>query len=183
MGLLRFIFSKTFGYQLLLAFVSLGVLIFLALKWLNFTTRHDERIQVPNLEKFSFDKSKHFLEELSLEAKVQDSANFNPDFPPLSVIEQSPKAGSFVKQDRKIYLVLNPSGYRKIGVPNVVQKTMRQAEPTLRALGFKVGKTIYRPNIAKNVVLELQYKGQFLAPNSLLMKTSTIDLVVGDGSM
>ncbi len=183
MSFFRFLFSKTFVYQLLLMLLMIAVLIFFALKWLAYTTNHNERIQVPNLEKLSFEASSNALSELNLEAKVQDSANFNPDYPPLSVIEQNPKAGGFVKENRKIYLVLNPSGYRMVEVPNVIQKTKRQAEPTLRALGFKVGKTIKRPNLAKDVVLELQYKGKRVKPNSLLMKTSTIDLVVGDGSI
>mgnify|MGYP000244273674 CR=1 FL=1 len=182
MGFFRFLFSKTFLIQLVIAIVSVVLIGFLALKWLGFTTNHNERIQVPNLEKLSFEKSALILSELNLEAKIQDSTNFNPAYPPLSVIEQNPKAGGFVKQNRKIYLVLNPSGYRKVAIPDIIQKTTRQAEPTLRALGFKVGKTIYRPNIAKNVVLELQHKGEVVEPNSLLMKTSSIDLVVGDGS-
>jgi len=182
MNFLRFLISKTFLYQVLIALAGIAGIVFFALKWLNFTTNHSERIQVPNLEKLSFEKSASVLEELNLVAKIQDSTNFNPAYPPLSVIEQNPKAGGFVKQHRKIYLVLNPSGYRKVIVPNVIQRTRRQAEPTLRALGFKVGKIIYSPNMARDVVLELKYKGEVIKPNSELMKTSTIDLVVGDGT-
>lgn len=181
MGFFRFLASKSFLYQLAIALISLVVIVFLALKWLNFTTNHNERIQVPNLEKLDFNKSSQVLKELNLVAKIQDSTNFNESYPPLSVIEQNPRAGDFVKKDRKIYLVLNPSGYRKIKIPNVIQKTRRQAEPTLRALGFKVGKVIYSPNMARDVVLELKHQGGTITPNTKLMKTSTIDLVVGDG--
>ncbi|WP_238527901.1 PASTA domain-containing protein [Aquimarina agarivorans] len=145
-------------------------------------TNHDQRIAVPNLEKLTLEKASDLLEASKLMAKVQDSANFNPSYPPFSVIEQNPKAGSFVKEDRKIYLVLNPSNYRKIIVPNIIQKTRRQAEPTLKALGFKVGKVIYRPNIARDMVLEMQHKGKVVKPDGFLRKTSVIDLVVGDGS-
>jgi len=182
MGFFRFLFSKTFLYQLLLALVAIMLLCFLGLKWLDFRTNHDQRIAVPNLEKLTLEKAKKVLEEKNLAAQVQDSANFNPDYPPYSVIEQNPKSGSFVKQNRKIYLVLNPSNYRKLKVPNVIQKTRRQAEPTLRALGFKVGKIIYRPNMARDVVLEMQHRGKRIKGDDLLMKTSTIDLVVGDGT-
>jgi len=182
MGFLRFLFSKTFLIQLLLAVVAVVLLCFLGLQWLNFRTNHDQSIAVPNLEKLTLAKAKDVLGEKDLVAKVQDSANFNPDYPPFSVIEQNPKAGSFVKQNRKIYLVLNPSNYRKLKIPNVIQKTRRQAEPTLRALDFKVGEIIYRPDIARDVVLELRHRGKVLKPGSSLMKTSTIDLVVGDGT-
>ena len=182
MGFFRFLFSKTFLYQLLFALLAVILICFIGLQWLNFRTNHDQRIAVPNLEKLTLEKAQNMLDEKDLVAQVQDSANFNPDYPPFSVIEQNPKAGNFVKQNRKIYLVLNPSNYRKLKVPRIVQKTRRQAEPTLRALDFKVGKIIYRPNMARDVVLELQHRGKVVKPGDLLMKTSTIDLVVGDGT-
>lgn len=182
MGFFRFLWSKTFLYQLLLALLAIILICFLGLQWLDFRTNHDQRIAVPNLEKLTLEKAESVLDEKDLVAQVQDSANFNPDYPPFSVIEQNPKAGSFVKQNRKIYLVLNPSNYRKLKVPNVIQKTRRQAEPTLRALDFKVGEIIYRPNMARDVVLELQHRGKVLKPGAFLRKTSTIDLVVGDGT-
>ncbi len=181
MGFFRFLFSKSFIYQIVFAFIAVVLLCFLGLKWLDFKTNHDQRIVVPNLEKLTFEKAKYILNKENLVAKVQDSANFNPDYPPYSVIEQNPKKGSFVKEDRKIYLVLNPSNYRKLKVPNIIQKTRRQAEPTLRALGFNVGEIIYRPDLARDVVLEMKHRGKKIKPSDLLMKTSTIDLVVGDG--
>lgn len=182
MTFFRFFFSRTFLYQLLLALIGVVVVCFLGLKWLDVTTNHDQHIVVPNLEKLSLEEVSKLLSENMLTAKVQDSANFNPNYPPFSVIEQNPKKGDFVKENRKIYLVLNPSGYRKIEIPNIIQKTRRQAEPTLKALGFKIGKIISRPNIARDMVLELQHKGKKLPTNARLMKTSTIDLVVGDGT-
>ena len=183
MDFLRFLRSKTFLYQLLFALIAVVLLCFLGLQWLDFRTNHDQRITVPNLEKLTFEKAKQLLKEKDLVAQVQDSANFNPDYPPFSIIEQNPKAGSDVKEDRKIYLVLNPSNYRKIKVPNIIQKTRRQAEPTLKAVGFKVGKIIYRPNMARDVVLDMQHRGKSVKAKDLLLKTATIDLVVGDGSL
>ena len=182
MKFFRFLASKTFLIQLALAVLAIVLICFLGLKWLNFTTNHDQRITVPSLEKLTIDQATDLLEEKDLVAKIQDSANFNPDYPPLTVIEQNPKAGNFVKENRKIYLVMNPSNYRKIKIPDVIQRTRRQAEPTLKALGFKIGKTIYRPNIARDMVLEMQHKGKVIKPDGFLRKTSVIDLVVGDGS-
>ena len=106
MGFFRFLWSKTFLYQLGLALLALVLISFLGLQWLNFRTNHDQRIAVPNLEKLTLAKAESVLGEKDLVAQVQDSANFNPNYPPFSVIEQSPKAGSFVKQNRKIYLSL-----------------------------------------------------------------------------
>ena len=183
MGLFRFIFSKTFVIQIVLAIVVLVVLSFLTMQWLDYSTNQDQRIEVPDLAKMNLDNVEDRLEELELDFEILDSANFNPDFPRYSVIDQVPAPGKLVKEDRKIYLTLNPSGYRKIEVPNnLIRKTRRQVEPTLRSLGFEIGEISYKPDIAEDAVLELRHKGKLIEPGEKLMKTSKIDLVLGDGS-
>ncbi len=181
MTFFQFVFTKTFVRQLLLAIVALLVLAFLILWWLRFSTNHNEMIEVPNLAKMSLEKVEEKLDEMDLRYEILDSANYNPDFPKFSVIEQIPKPGKFVKEDRKLYLTLNPSGYGKIEVPDVLGRTRRQVEPTLLAMGFKIGKISYRPHISDNV-LEMRYKGEKLDPGTPLQKTSVIDLIVGDQS-
>lgn len=183
MNLLKFIFSKTFLIQLVLAAIALVLIVFIVLKWLDYSTNQDQRITVPNLARLSLDKVDEQLNELELRREILDSANYNPDYPPYSVIDQVPLPGKFVKENRKIYLTLNPSGYRKIEIPeNLIRRTRRQVEPTLRSLGFEIGTITYKPDVAKDAVLELRYKGDKLEPGMKLMKTSKIDLVLGDGS-
>ncbi|SDS10929.1 PASTA domain-containing protein [Christiangramia echinicola] len=183
MGLFRFIFSKTFLIQLVLAGIVIVVLAFLTMQWLDYSTNQDQRIEVPDLAKMNLDNVEDRLNEMDLDFEILDSANFNPDFPRYSVIDQVPAPGKFVKEDRKIYLTLNPSGYRKIEVPNnLIRKTRRQVEPTLRSLGFEIGEISYKPDIAEDAVLELRHKGKLVEPGEKLMKTSKIDLVLGDGS-
>lgn len=182
MTFFQFLFTKAFVKQLLLAVVVLIALIFLTLWWLKFTTNHNETTEVPNLAKMSLDKVEEKLDEMSLRYEILDSANYNPDFPRYSVIEQIPKPGKFVKENRKLYLTLNPSGYRKIEVPNILGRTRRQAEPTLLAMGFEIGKISYRPHISDNV-LEMRFNGEKLEPGTKIQKTSVIDLIVGDQSL
>lgn len=181
MTFLKYLFTKTFLRQVLFALLALVILSFLMLWWLRVTTNHNQRIEVPDLAKLSLDKVEDVLDELDLRYEILDSANFNPEYPRFSVIEQIPKAGKFVKEDRKIYLTLNPSDYRKIKVPEVLGKTGRQATPTLLAMGFQIGKVSKRPHISDHV-LELRYKGEKLVPGTEIPKTSVIDLIVGDGS-
>lgn len=183
MGLFRFIFSKTFLIQLVLAVIVLIIISFLTMQWLDYSTNQDQRIEVPDLAKMNLDNVEDQLAKMDLDYEVLDSANFNPDFPRYSVIDQVPAPGKFVKEDRKIYLTLNPSGYRKIEIPNnLIRKTRRQVEPTLRSLGFEIGEISYKPDIAEDAVLELRNKGRLIEPGDELMKTSVIDLVLGDGS-
>lgn len=181
MSFIKFLFSKTFLIQIALAILALVVIAFLVMQWLNFSTNQDQRIEVPDLSKLTLNVVEDRLDELDLRYEILDSANFNPDYPRYAVIDQAPAAGSYVKENRKIYLTLNPSGYRKVAVPDLIRRTRRQAEPTLRSLGFEIGDITYKADIAPDAVLELRHKGRLINPGDELMKTSVIDLVLGDG--
>ena len=75
------------------------------------------------------------------------------------MIEQTPEAGDFVKEKRKIYLTLNPSKYRNVTIPDLNGRTKRQATTHLRSKGFIVGsKPTYVNDIGKDVVRGLKFK-------------------------
>ena len=99
----------------------------------------------------------------------------------MTVISHIPSKGDEVKKNRKIYLTLNPSGYRKITIPNLIQITKRNAETIISSVGFNLGKITYKDNIGKDMVLEIYHEGEKVAPGKLLPKTSIIDLVLGNG--
>ncbi len=182
MTFIKFLFTKTFLRQLLYALIAMVVLSFGILMWLKSSTNHEQKIKVPSLAKMLLDDVDDKLNDLDLRYEILDSSYYNPDYPKYSVIEQIPKAGEFVKENRKIYITLNRSGYTFLKIPEVVGKTRRQAEPTLIAMGFKIGKITYRPYIAEDEVLEIRNKGKKIVPGDELQKTAIIDLVLGDGS-
>ncbi|RDK82957.1 PASTA domain-containing protein [Marinirhabdus gelatinilytica] len=182
MSFVKYIFSKAFIKQLLFAIVGLIVLCFIVLWWLKSTTNHGQKIEVPDLAKLTLTDVENVLDENDLRYEILDSANFNPEYPKFSVIEQIPEAGKFVKENRKIYLTLNPSGYRKVKIPNIVGKTRRQAEPTLLNMGFEIGKVTTKPHMSDQV-LEIRHKGSKIKPDTELEITSVIDLIVGDESL
>lgn len=181
MSIIKFLVSKTFLKQILLAVVAVVILCFIVLKWLKISTNHGDFETVPNLTGKSINVADIELKENNLVMEIQDSANFNPKYPKFSVIEQDPKAGDKVKENRKIYITLNPSGYRKVRVPNLIESTLRQARPTLEALDFKVGKLTYIDNIGKDIVLKMSHNGKTLKAGDKLPKTEKIDLVLGNG--
>nr|WP_321246782.1 PASTA domain-containing protein [uncultured Psychroserpens sp.] len=181
MSLVQFIKSKTFFKQLGLAIIALVVIVFLTMQYLSWTTNHGEFIKVPELTGKSLETVKIELNDNDLVMEIQDSANYNPKYPKFSVIEQYPKAGAQVKENRKIYLTLNPSGYRKVSVPNIVRRTFRQAKPTLETLGFKVGEVTYVDDIGKEEVIAIKYKGKTIKAGDMLPLTSKIDVVLGNG--
>ena len=182
MSFLKFLFTKTFLKQLGYAVLVLFGLSLIILWWLRFSTNHVQQIEVPDLAKMTLEQAEEALDDLDLKLEVMDTTNYNPNFPYKTVIEQIPKAGKYVKENRKIYLSINRSGYPMIEVPPVVGKTMRQAEPTLKAVGFEIGKINYRRYIAKDEVLEISFEGKKINPGDKIQKTSVIDLVLGDGN-
>lgn len=182
MSIVKFLTSKVFLKQLGLALAAVVVVCFIILMWLKSYTHHGDFETVPELKGKSVEVAEIELDDNNLRMVVQDSANYNPNYPAYSVIEQEPMAGSQVKDDRKIYLTLNPSGYRKVGVPNIIRRTFRQAKPTLEALGFNIGTITYKDDIGLEEVLEIQHKGETVLPGTLLKKTSKIDLVLGNGN-
>ena len=181
MNFIKFLFSKSFLKQLIFAFIALVVFGFLALKWLKSYTNHGTFVTVPVLTGKTYEATQILINEHELRSEVQDSSNYNPNYPKGAVIEQDPLAGSQVKKDRKIYLILNPSAYRTLAVPDVIRRTFRQAKPSLEAVGFQIGTKIYKDDLGKDEVLEIRHNGQIIEAGTMLPKTSKIDLVLGNG--
>ncbi|MDA9571982.1 PASTA domain-containing protein [Flavobacteriaceae bacterium] len=148
---------------------------------LKLITHHQEYLEVLDLEGVAIAVLPVIMEQENLRFEIIDSTRFVPDLPPLSVIDHIPAAGSEVKTNRKIYLTVNPSGYRQITVPNLIQITKRNAESMINAVGFQLGDITYKDNIGKDMVLEIAHRGKLITPGTLLPKTSKIDLVLGNG--
>lgn len=183
MSFFKFLISKAFLIQLVLALVVIVILGFLTMQWLSYSTNHDEHIDVPDLSRMSLDVVQEKLDEMNLSYKVLDSANYNPEFPKYAVIEQTPTPGKKVKEKRTIYLTLNKSGYAQVEIPDLIHNTKRQAIPTLRSLGFEIGEITYKPDIARDAVLELRANGKTIEAGDKLTKTTKIDLVLGAGTI
>lgn len=181
MSFFKFITSKTFFIQIGLAIVALFVIGFLVLQWLKITTNHGEFVVVPDLSQKSLRLAKEQAENKLLRIEVLDSTEYNPEAPRFSILEQSPAAGRKVKEGRKIYVRINPSGYRKISIPQIHEVTKRNAEAILKAVGLKVGEIIYVDDIGKDMVLGALHKGDTIYSGDKLPKTSVVDLICGNG--
>ncbi|GAA4768584.1 PASTA domain-containing protein [Flavobacterium hankyongi] len=151
--------------------------------WISFTTNHGEEITVPNLSKLTLEEAEDKLDELDLDYELLDTVDFNSSFPIHSIVQQDPAPGAKVKQNRVIYVKINASGYSKVRLPDLVQKTYRQAVPTLKALGLEVGDTTYIPNLAKDMVLEMKVGGKSIKAGQQVLKMTKVDLVLGDGKI
>jgi beta-lactam-binding protein with PASTA domain len=182
MGIIQFIKSKSFLKQLVLAGVGIILFVFVIMQWLYIRTHHNQKIEVPNLASMELEDAQHVLDEIDLKLVVIDSASFNPNYPRKSVIEQDPEAGDFVKENRKIYLTLNPSGYKDVEIPDMYGKTRRQVTSQLLSIGFRVHpEPIYVRDLALDVVRGLQFGKKEIKPGDKIPKNSLITLKLGDG--
>ena len=183
MNFFQFLLSKTFIKQIVIAVILIALIVLSTLVWLKYSTNHQEYIKVPNLSKLELSIAEKKLQSLNLRYEVIDSTSYNPDFPKKSVTDQMPKSGSSVKENRKIYISLNPSGYPEVEIPkNIIGKSLRQAKPSLLSVGLQVGEIKVVPNIA-DVVLHLLHEKDTIKPGQRIKKTSTLNLVVGDGKL
>ncbi len=179
----NFLRSRTFLIQLGLALLATVLLVFLVLRWLKISTNHGEFVEVPDFSKMSVTDMRSAVEDAGLRYEVLDSANYNPDYPRFSIIEQNPKAGNKVKENRKIYFTVNPSGYKKVTVPNIIQVTQRNASSMLRAVGLDVQRVTYIDELGEDMVYYIKHKGKNVSPGDKLPKTSKIELVCGNGNI
>ncbi|AWX45423.1 Non-specific serine/threonine protein kinase [Flagellimonas maritima] len=180
---LSFLKSKVFLIQLGLALVAVVLICFLALKWLKGSTNHGEFVEVPDFSKMSVMEMRKAVEEEGLRFQVLDSSNYNPEYPRFSILEQDPPAGNKVKSNRKIYFTVNPSGYKQVTVPDIIQVTQRNATSMLRAVGLDVQRVTYIDELGKDMVYRMKYKGKYLKPGDKLPKTSKIELICGNGTI
>ncbi|MEN2399926.1 PASTA domain-containing protein [Flavobacterium sp. MC2016-06] len=181
MSLRQYLTSRVFFVQILIAAAIIAVLGYLFMHWLTFTTDHGHEIAVPNLSKLTEEQVENKLDELDLDYVLLDSVDYRSEFPKFSVVEQDPLPGTMVKVGRKIYIKINASGFSSVRIPDLIEKTYREAVPTLKALGLEEGTITYIPNLGKDMVLEMRLKGRNLKVGDRVLKASKIDLVLGDG--
>lgn len=183
MSLRKYLTSRVFFGQLFIALAIIAVLGYLFMHWLTFTTDHGHEIAVPNLSKLTEEQVEEKLDELDLDYELLDSVDFRGDYPKFTVVEQDPLPGTKVKVGRKVYIKINSSGFSSVRIPDLIEKTYREAVPTLKALGLEEGTITYVPNLGKDMVLEMRYKGRNLKVGDRVLKSSKIDLVLGDGKV
>jgi beta-lactam-binding protein with PASTA domain len=120
------------------------------------------------------------LEEKGFEVVIQDSVYYD-SLPPMIIVKQVPEADAVVKVNRNIYVTVNRLLPPDVDMPNLVGYSFRNAQMILNNLGLKLGDTTFRPDFAKNSVLEQTLNGTRIPPGSKVKVGSRISLVLGTG--
>ncbi|MFM2428345.1 MAG: hypothetical protein RL012_229 [Bacteroidota bacterium] len=144
-------------------------------------THHGQFITVPNLQGISLEEVDAYLAQRNLRFEVTEEFSYEPDYPPMTVLQQYPKAGARVKEGRKIYLTLNTKTPPKVKMPDLVDGSVRNAHVRLKSHGLLLGAIKYIPDIAQNAVLEQWHQDKEIATGTLIAQGARIDLVVGAG--
>ena len=144
-------------------------------------TRHGQFVTVPSLRGVVLEEADMLLAQRGLCFAVTDEVAYAPDYAPMTVLRQHPKAGARVKEGRKIYLTLNTAAPPQVKMPVLVDSSVRNAHERLQSQGLLLGTIRYVPDIAEKSVLEQWHQGQQIPPGTLVPKGTKIDLVVGAG--
>ncbi|MBC7522922.1 MAG: PASTA domain-containing protein [Flavobacterium sp.] len=183
MSLRNYLTSRVFLAQIASAVAIIAVVTYLFFHWITFITHHGEEITVPNLAKLTPDQIESKLDKLDLNYVIIDTVDYNKDFPKLTAVQQEPTPGSKVKGGRTIYIKLNASTFKMVAVPDLIEKTFRQALPTIKAVGLVLGDTTYIPYLGKDMVMRMLVDGKPIKAGTKILKASRIDLVLGDGKV
>jgi beta-lactam-binding protein with PASTA domain len=171
--------TKSFRNNLIAAVCTVAAILLIAFFSLRYYTKHGEGLNVPELKGLTISQAVSKLEELGLRYEI-DSV-FIMDKPPGIVTDQDPDANTFVKDNRTIYLTINTSQAPNVNFPDIENKSLREAVAILESYRLKLGDTTYKPDVAKDVVLETYFGGQLIKIGEVLPTGSRINLTLGDG--
>lgn len=179
MGLIRFIFSKTFLKQLGIAAVVLLVGFFVLRTYLNGYTDHGEYVTVPDVSGVLLADAQRSLLDVQLTGALVDSI-WRQGAIPGAICEQSPAAGVQVKSGRPVYLTAyrqRPS-FVKVGVEAGERKNVAAIRLQNKGVDFKIK---YEPHeLLYDCVIRVEHKGKEVGPKHEIRRDERLTLVVGE---
>ena len=166
----------------LLAMVAVVVAVpAIVLAWLDSYTNHGEACRVPNICGMQLDEAKELLRSHNLDLEIVDY-KYKKGAAENEVVEQRPVADSFVKEGRKIMLVMNSLNKPMVTLPSVKDNcSLREAEARLKASGFVIS-GILQQDGEKDWVYSVLCNGKELYNGENVARGSNLVLVVGNGN-
>ena len=167
-------FSMVIGLIVLIALIYFYI-------YLPNITNHGKYIQVPDLTGMTMEEAEKKLQEKSLRIAINDSS-YSEQAKPLTILKQFPKVGEDVKENRTIYISINRITAPTLPVPDLVDRSLINAEVVLKSNELRIGRIYYEASPWRNLVKEMRYRGQVILAGTRIHKGAVIDLVVGDGN-
>lgn len=164
--------------NLVWAAVLMAALLVGAIIFLNVVTKHNQELIVPDFSNLTVAEAEALASHNNMRVEVTDSV-FVKRMKKGAVYRQNPRAGSKVKDGRRIILTINAKNAKKVTMPNLIGYSMRQAMAELQSRGLVLGKLIYVQDIATNNVLKQLRGNREINPGVQVESETVIDLVVG----
>ncbi len=180
MDFFRFLITKKFLRHLGLAVAIAIILLLGTLVGLKIYTHHGKTIMVPDMTGLTLDEVDDVTSSRHLRFEVIDSV-FSTEMPRGTVIKQNPNASSKVKKNRKIFLTMNAVNPEMVSMPQLIGLSFRQARLALQNAGLIQGSIEYRPDYAKNNVLQQMHNNSVIIEGTEITKGAVIDLILGMG--
>jgi len=131
--------SRWSGIVLMVAILGVAGIVS-ALTAMRFAIRGRE-VEVPRLSGKTEDQAKEILAHDGLIFKVA-SSRFSSDIPEGHILDQIPPAGTHLKANRTVRVLVS-LGERRFAVPNLVGASLRAAQLMLSQRKLALGKTLY----------------------------------------
>jgi beta-lactam-binding protein with PASTA domain len=173
-----FLKSKLFFKHLAIAIISLIIVLWGLIKFLNVYTHHGETAEVPDFKGKMMSELDNFIKEKNVRYTIIDSI-YDPSQKAGIVIKQDPEAKTFVKHNRIIYLYVTSTQAPQILMPKLVDRSERQAIFMIESYGLKIGIVKEIAGDCKGCVLQQLYNGKEIEVGDAIKKGSKIDLDIG----
>ncbi|HAQ19762.1 MAG TPA: hypothetical protein DCR40_11095 [Prolixibacteraceae bacterium] len=178
MTLKEFFKSKTFKYNALAVVVITIFVIVLLMLALRIYTGHGDSVEIPDLKGKTSQEAIALLYDLDLRFQIRDSV-YSQEIAPGTVLDQFPKPGMKVKENRTIFVTLCAISQEMIPMPQLTDISYRQAINLIESSGLIAGNVEYKPSEFPNLVLEQKAKGIPVQVGEMIPKGTVIDLVLG----
>jgi beta-lactam-binding protein with PASTA domain len=178
MSFTRFLTSRTFFVNLILAAALLAIILFITMKGLEKYTRHGQSNPVPEFTGMLPAEAQKIAHQQNLKVEIVDSL-FLENTEPGVVVDQIPRPGHGVKQNRTIFLTINSTQPEMVTLPQLTDISFRQAQVLVENSGLQIGNIFYQPSEYDNLVLNVQIDSTDIRPGKQLPKGTSVDLIVG----
>ena len=171
--------NRLFWINIIGMIVVVCAVVWGTLAWLDSYTRHGEAHIVPDVKNKSIEEAAKILNNGTMKSVVIDS-NYVKGVPAGMVLEQTPAAGSRVKEGRTVYLTITTTSVPLVALPDIIDNSsVRQAAAKLKSIGFRLTEPELVPG-EQDWVYGIKYRGKELKSGEKIPHEALLTLCVGD---
>ncbi len=175
--------GRIFWVNVILAVAVLLIIPIVIFNTLDMYTNHGEKVSVPSVIGDKYYEAERTLDSEGFVAIVADST-YRKSAKPGCVLDQTPKAGSLIKTGRIVYLTVNLNGEPLVNMPDIVgNSSYREAEITLKTLGFKLTAPRYVEGVDKDQVVRVKQGRREIHTGEQVSRDRALTLYIGKGEV